>query len=365
MRPRLCALATALLMVVSVQSVAAGSAPTNDRRSGATPLILGAPIDFNGSNATTSPNDPDDCNGSHGPFPGPYYGSVWFSYRATRDDRWLFLSAPTIQGHADDFLAISFVYERTDHGLRLVDCTAFGNEVAWRPRAGTEYLIMEAGLSSAVTDFPPLSDRGGHGSLYLFRSKTAEQRYHYIDLFTYSDCGPTVIGRGEFTGIFELRKQRLGRPPFLSNDYEYHVVSTNPANGKWFREDGFALYEDIRITRVEGTIFQFVSREKGRPYTLTDMDGNRVFADHGTLVTTFQVDTKGDDELWNDEFIEGSLEVVRERGNHDAFFFDGDFCEIVRNLLGDEQGRSEAGPRSRAELAPSWPSIPGRPWSYR
>lgn len=363
MRPRLCALGAALVLVVlSVQSVAAGSPPANDRRSGATPLIVGAPVDFNGSNATTSPNDPDDCTGSHGPFPGPYYGSVWFSYKATRDDRWLFLSAPTVQGHADDFLAITFVYARTAQGLRLIDCTAFGNEVAWRPRAGTEYLIMEAGLSSAVTEFPPLSDRGGHGSLYLFRSKTLEQRYHYVDAFTYDGCGPTVNGDVDATGVFELRKQRLPRPPYLSDDYEYHIVSTNPDNGKWFREDGYALYEDIRITHVRGTIFQFVSREKGRPYTLTDMYGNRLFADHGTLVTTFQVDTKGDDELWNDEFIEGSFEVVRETGNHDAFFFDGDFCDIVRDLLGDGSTRSQTAPRSRTDLAPLRQILPGRPW---
>lgn len=354
MRPRLCAVIAALLLVVlSAQfAAAAGPPPANDRRSRAVPLIVGAPIPFNGTNATTSPSDPTDCNGTHGPFPGPYYGSVWFSYRAQRDDRWLFLSAPTVQGDPDDFLAISFIYARTADGLRLIDCTAFGNDAAWKTRAGTEYLIMVAGLSSDVTEYPPLSDRGGHGNIYLFHSKTLEQRYHYVDAFTYTDCGPTVNGTVDSTGLFELRKQRLPRPPYLFNDYEYHIISTNPANGKWFREDGYAVYRDVRITRVQGTIFQFRAKETGHPYTLTDMHGNRIFADYGTLVTTFQVDTKGDDLLWNDEFIEDSFEVVRESGDHPGFFFDGDFCEIVQDLLGDGKTRSGVELRTRAELAP-------------
>jgi hypothetical protein len=360
-KPRLFALIAALMLTaMSVQSAAGVTRPLNDSRFKATPLIVGAPIDFNGTNATTGPRDPTDCKGSHGPFPGPYYGSVWFSYTATREDRWLFLSAPTVQGHPDDFLAITFVYAKTPHGLSLVDCTAFGNDAKWQPRAGTHYLIMEAGLSSAVTNFPPLSNRGGHGSIYLFHSKTNVERYHYANIFSYNDCGPTVNVSGDNTGVFELRFQKLGWPPFLSDDYEYHLVSTNPANGKWFREDGFALYRDMRITHVKGTIFKFVSKETGRPYTLTDMHGNRVFADFGTLVTTFRVDTKGDDALWNDQFIEGSFKLVRETGKHPAFHFQGDFCDIIRDLLGDGPG-VQAGPQSRNDLAPLRRTLPRRP----
>jgi hypothetical protein len=354
MKVRVWALVAALMLaVVPAHSVAGGSPPSNDLRSHATPLIVDAPVDYDGTNATISPSDPNTCVGSHGSFPGPYFGSVWFSYRAINIDKWIFLSSPTVQGKAHDYLGITFIYQRTGHGLELVDCTAFGNDAKWQPRAAAEYLIMEAGLSSAVTDYPPLSDRGGHGSLYLFRSKTLDEHYHYIDAFTYNDCGPTVNGSFESVGTFYLRKQGNGRPPFLSDDYEFHTISTNPANGKWFREDGYDVYEDIQITRVKGTIFQFVSRHKGRPYVLTDMHGNRLFADFGTIVVTFQVDTKGDDDLNNDEFIDGSFSVVRERGNHDAFFFDGDFCDIVRDLLGDPGSPgSTTGPHSRADLAP-------------
>ena len=96
------------------------------------------------------------------------------------------------------------------------------------------------------------------------------------------------------------------------------------------------MYRDLKITNVEGTIYTFVAQETGRPYSLTDMDGNKVFFDRGRLLTTFQVDTKGDDDLSNDEFIEGSWALLAENGSHPGFFFDfdGDLCDIVNDLLG-------------------------------
>jgi hypothetical protein len=82
------------------------------------------------------------------------------------------------------------------------------------------------------------------------------------------------------------------------------------------------------------------------------MNGNRLFADHGLLVRRFQVDTLGDDALWNDQFIDGSFELIQETGNHPFFFFTGDFCDIVRDLLGDGAGATPARSVSRLDLAP-------------
>jgi hypothetical protein len=77
-----------------------------------------------------------------------------------------------------------------------------------------------------------------------------------------------------------------------------------------------------------------VAQETGRPYSLTDMNGNRVFFDRGRLLTTFQVDTKGDDDLSNDEFIEGSWQLLADNGGRPGFHFDGEWCDIVQDLLG-------------------------------
>jgi hypothetical protein len=116
----------------------AAAVPTNDESSGAIALTAGVSVEFDSSDATEAGSDPTSCDGSHGEFPGPYFGSVWFSYTATNRDRHLVLNAPTMQGHPDDFLAISFVYALGAGGARtLVDCTAYGNDAEWDAVPGT------------------------------------------------------------------------------------------------------------------------------------------------------------------------------------------------------------------------------------
>ncbi len=321
------------LLGATTQQVVAVSAPANDSVANATSLTLDVPREFYSTDATIAATDPTDCNGSHGPWPGPYYASVWFSFTAKANGQYS-VSAPTMQGTATDFLAISFIYLKTASGLTLIDCTAFGNDATWPAKSGQTFLIMEAGLDSSVTGDTDFSDRGGHGTIVISRAANASH-YHYRDFFTFSDCGPTVVGTNERLGQFRLKAGRRGDPtPYYFDNYEWHTVYTNPANGKWFREDGQGLYRDLHITNVEGTVYTFVAQEVGRPYTLTDMNGNRLFFDRGRLLTTFQVDTKGDDDLSNDEFIEGSFQLLDENGAHPGYFFDGDFCEIVQDLLG-------------------------------
>ena len=326
-------LAMSFALILALTQTVAAAEPGNDLVSGATPLALDVPVEFNSAEATTSASDPTDCDGSHGSWPGPYYASVWFTFTAKSTGQ-LNLSAPTMQGTDDDFLAISFVYLQTGSGMTLIDCTAFGNDASWPASKGQTFLIMEAGLSSTVTEDPEFSDKGGHGTIAITRSAN-EAHYSWVDRFTYDDCGLTVEVTSEGSGSFHLRPGKHGDPtPYLFDNYEWRAVSTNPDNGKWFVEEGQGMYRDLKITNVEGTIYTFVAQETGRPYSLTDMNGNKVFFDRGRLLRTFQVDTKGDDDLSNDEFIEGSDELLAENGAHPGFFFDGDFCEIVNDLLG-------------------------------
>jgi hypothetical protein len=330
-------LTAAIAMMLTGVGTVMAAVPSNDEPSGATALQAGVPVEFDSSEATSAAGDPTDCDGSHGAFPGPYSASVWFSYTATARDKWLSLSAPTMQGHPDDFLAITFVYARAAGGaLTLVDCTAYGNDATWKAVAGTTYLIMEAGLSSAVTEEPELSDRGGHGTVTVQRVSADGRHYAYRDQYQYADCGFEVTGTAWGSGLFMLKSGRRGdATPYYFENYEWHAVTVNPANGKWFREDGNGLYKDLRIINVEGTIYTFEAVETGRPFTLTDMDGNRVYADRGRLLTQFTVDTKGDDDLSNDEFIDGTWSLLAENGAHPGFFIEDWCAEVVVPLLGD------------------------------
>jgi hypothetical protein len=336
-RARVLLIAAAGALLVGVPPVAAAT-PSNDEAAGAIPLTAGVAVTFNSIDATTDPTDPTSCDGSHGTFDGPYSASVWFSYTATKRDRHLVLSAPTMQGYPDDFLAISFVYALGPGGSRtLVDCTAFGNDAQWDAVPGTTYLIMEAGLSSAVTEEPEFSDRGGHGSIRIDRLAPSDgKHYAWYDAFTYDDCGFRVEGSGYGSGMFKLKPGRRGDPtPYYFDNHESHIITTNPANGKWFREDAQGLYKDQKIVNVEGTIYTFTAVDVGRPYTLTDMEGNRVYFDRGRLVHQFSVDTKGDDDLSNDEFIEGSYSTLADNGGHPGFYIEDWCAEVVVPLLGD------------------------------
>lgn len=338
-RTRLAALGASALLAISVNGVALAAPPANDAQATPTQLQVGTPIEFDSSAATIAAADPDTCTGSHGTFDGPYFASVWFSYTATAADKWLWLDAPTTQGHPNDFLAISFVYAKTSAGLQLIDCTAYGNDAHWKATAGTTYLIMEAGLSADAidpNDDPAFAEKGGHGSIVIQRG--AENRVQYTMKTSWAyDCGNVrVEGSGTNQGLFKLKAGRQGDPtPYFFDNYSWTAVTRNPANGKWFVETGNGIYKDLRITNVEGTVYQFVAKESGRPYNLTDMNGRKVIADHGRLLVTFQVDTKGDNNLNNDEFVEDSWQLLAETGDHPGFFFDGDWCEdIVIPLLG-------------------------------
>lgn len=328
--------ASIVILLTGAGGAIAADPPPNDELANPVGLQIGVPVEFNSSAATTGAGDPSSCDGSHGTFDGPYFGSVWFSYTASSRDKRLSLSAPTMQGYPDDFLAISFIYAKSSAGLELVDCTAFGNDADWDAVPGTTYLIMEAGLSTAVTGEPDFSDRGGRGTITLNRLPAGSRHYAWNDAFAYEDCGFQVTGANWGSGTFALKSGRRGDlTPYYFDNYEWHAITTNPANGKWFREDGQGLYKDLRITNVEGTIYTFFAVETGRPYTLTDMDGNRVYFDRGRLATTFMVDTKGDADLSNDEFIDGSWALVADNGSHPGFNI-ADWCaDVVQPLLGD------------------------------
>lgn len=334
---RALACASIATLLAGVGTVVA-AAPANDTPAGAIALTAGVMIEYDSTDATMGAGDPTSCDGSHGAYAGPYYASVWFSYTATSKDRHLLLNAPTMQGRSNDYLAISFIYALGPGGSRtLIDCTAYGNDAEWDAVPGTTYLIMEAGLDTAVTEEPDFSDRGGHGSISIDRLAPADgKHYAWRDAFSYSDCGFQVNGTAWGSGMFKLKAGTAGDPtPRLTDNYENHAITTNPANGKWFREDGQGMYKDLRITNVSGTIYTFVAIETGRPYTLTDQDGNKVYFDRGNLVRQFTVDTKGDDNLDNDEFVDGSFSIIADHGSHDGFNI-ADWCaDVVVPLLGD------------------------------
>ncbi len=87
------------------------------------------------------------------------------------------------------------------------------------------------------------------------------------------------------------------------------------ANGTFFTIDHNGLYKDLHVTNVGGTLYQFVSKESGHPYTVRDMAGAIVLKDRGVLFTTFVVDTLGDSDPDNDVFVDGSFSLLKTRAH--------------------------------------------------
>jgi hypothetical protein len=158
------------------------------------------------------------------------------------------------------------------------------------------------------------------------------EREHYsgTDSFDFDDCGFVIHDEVTFEGTFMLKAPRAdGAPPYVFDNYDSHETLT--ANGRTLTIDHQGLYKDLHITQVEGTIYQFVAMEAGQPFVVRDSDGNILFRDRGVLKTTFQVDTHGDTDLDNDEFIEGSFSVLADNGRHPGFYID--FCAEMRNYF--------------------------------
>jgi hypothetical protein len=160
------------------------------------------------------------------------------------------------------------------------------------------------------------------------------QREHYSfqdsDTFTDTDCGApiTIDYTAEFSGLFMLKKGRAGDPtPYYFDNYSGVETYTNTANGKTAMLVHQGLYKDQRIEHVEGTIYRFTAIETGRPVTAYGPDGKKLVFDAGRIRYSFLVDTKGDSDLSNDEFLGDDEPQVA--GPHPVFFGEVTFCDLL------------------------------------
>ena len=103
-------------------------------------------------------------------------------------------------------------------------------------------------------------------------------REHYSGTDSWEDdgCGFTIHGEATFEGVFMLKQPLTdGAPPYLFDNYS--VIVTLMVNGRTVTITNQALYKDLRITHVDGTVYQFVSIESGQPFVAVGDDGTVLF----------------------------------------------------------------------------------------
>lgn len=162
---------------------------------------------------------------------------------------------------------------------------------------------------------------------------TVVEKGHYsgTDSFFYDDCGFPVQVEVEFSGVFRIRegKHKNETAFFAHDNYSYREVHTNVDTGEFFVVSGNGNFNEVKATRVEGSVFKFTSVNAGQVFTVEDSEGNVVLRDRGVIRETILFDTGGDN-LPGGTFIE-SIDV-QVNGPHPGFFVD--FCEVAADLIG-------------------------------
>ncbi len=160
-----------------------------------------------------------------------------------------------------------------------------------------------------------------------------EKTAPYSDSYSFDlpDCGFPIHVDGMQQGRFHIR-QGTGKDAtafFAHDQYSYREVWTNTDTGAYFVVSGNGLFNEVKATRIAGSVFTFRSVNSGQPFTVQDSSGNIVIRDRGTIQETILFDTGGDD-VPGGTFIELVSDAVH--GPHPGFFVD--MCDVANSLIG-------------------------------
>lgn len=180
-------------------------------------------------------------------------------------------------------------------------------------------LLLGAGLATPTFAAQPL----------------VREHYSWSDSIDAEICGVMLHGEAHGSGVFMLKSGRAGDPtPYFFDNYRWEIVWTSPDDPTvGFIESGNGMWRDQRITLIEGTVYHFEIHEVGNPYQILTLDGRQVLRDIGRITWEFDVDTHGDEDLSNDEFLWGP-DPTSLAGPHPLLTIsDEEWCETVLGLL--------------------------------
>ena len=128
---------------------------------------------------------------------------------------------------------------------------------------------------------------------------TVIHRESFVDepySFSHDDCGFQVDVEGTQSAKEHLRvgKGKTDTAFFDHFAYSFVETHTNTETGTVLTIKADAMFNELKATRVEGSIFEFTQVEAGR-FRLYDSDGRLVGFDRGNVRIHILFDTEGDD----------------------------------------------------------------------
>lgn len=160
----------------------------------------------------------------------------------------------------------------------------------------------------------------------------AAQQYS-TERYEWTETGEYECGEGNWidwtasgSGVFSIRTGTgKDASAFFAHDrYEWQSIDTRRSDGVSLHFSGHGNFIETKATRVSGSVFQFTAVDAGRPFMVTDDDGNVLARDRGSIRQSILFDTLGDD-MPGGTFIEDVS--FRTNGPHPGLEFDA--CDYL------------------------------------
>ena len=187
-------------------------------------------------------------------------------------------------------------------------------------------MILRTATCAAAIALGALAAGGPAGATIVDRGHTSDAYS-----FAFADCGFEIEINGSVSTRYRIREGSRADESayFLHETFSFRETLTNPVTGEWVLLRGSGTANDVKATRLEGSLFEVKSIVAGQPFVLEDSDGNVVLRDRGVIRRWILFDTGGDDDPASTELALLDIEVG---GPHPALFVD--FCDIARDLIG-------------------------------
>lgn len=157
------------------------------------------------------------------------------------------------------------------------------------------------------------------------------EQEHFSDSFTVEveRCGITWTAAVTSEGVRLVKSTGETTPPSVIHNYRNVIVWTDVNDPD--RSYQVVLQGMIREQAIEylgGTRYLYEAAEIGQPFTVRTLDGRIVMHDRGRLVYRYVIDTQGNADPSDDEYIEDAG-LVGMTGKFPSFDFTGaELCAI-------------------------------------